>query len=158
MARRTRLSSSDSRADILDNASVFDLDRVRTALLADLGGTASGYSTVRARRDVIRPQEGPDFGHPPFETDSVEGVEVRVDDEVLHWIAPLGGDTSAEMLAHALEQLQGEVMEHETEPWPVCPEHYHELRPVPDGDWVAWVCPTTEKRIGRFGEIAATAA
>ncbi len=83
----------------------------------------------------------------------MDGVSLRVDDEEIGWIA-VGDGPAVEMLAVRLEQLQGEVMEYETEPWPVCPRHYHELRPVPDADWVVWVCPTTDERIATFGEFA----
>jgi hypothetical protein len=136
----------------------FDLDTVRTALLADLRSMSGQYDAVCARHDVFQPPDSPGGGRPLFERDSVAGLELQVDDEAIGFVTPLADGTTAEVLAHALEQLQGEVMEYEAEPWPVCPQHYHELRPEPDGDWVVWVCPTTEERIARFGALPAGTA
>src|SRR4051812_14236229 len=116
-----------------------DLDRVRTALLADLGSMPSRYSAVWERR-------------PWFDDDErLDVLLLRAADGDIDWL-PVGEAPVTEMLAVRLEQLQGEVMERETELWPLCPRHHHELRPVPDGDWIVWVCPTTGERIAAFGD------
>jgi hypothetical protein len=122
-------------------------DRVQAALIADLQGARHRYRARRASHQVLR-------------RDDIDGIALWSDDEEVGWI-PLrieGDRAVSEMLARSFSQLQGDAMDHETEPWPLCPEHYHELRPEPQADWVVWVCPTTGDRIGAFGALLRGAA
>jgi hypothetical protein len=112
-------------------------------LIADLQGARHRYRARRGSHQVLR-------------GDVVDTIDLWSGDEKVSWI-PLrieGDRAISEMLARSLSQLQGDVMDYETEPWPLCPEHYHELRPEPEAEWVMWVCPTTGGRIGAFGALA----
>jgi hypothetical protein len=59
----------------------------------------------------------------------------------------------AEALRSVIGQIQSEVMETKTEPWPLCPQHYHELSACPVGDWFGWCCPSTEAVVAEFGRL-----
>jgi hypothetical protein len=148
-----------------------DLDRIRDALLADLETAGASYRVVRA---PIRHMEWPPEHKPlrgsggfvqriwsgppserPFKFAETEGLELRVAD----YKYPIGSillreeHDPVEELAGSLGQLQDDVSEHETEPWPTCPHHYHQLRPVHRGEWVVWLCPDTEELVAPFGGL-----
>lgn len=148
-----------------------DLDRVRIALLADLETAGPSYRVVRGPIKHLKwPPDDALFeqaesgiqifsrvqsGDPPFEFEETDGLELWVEDDPhpIGSLLPLGERDAAEELAHLLDHLQDDVSEHETEPWPTCPHHYHQLRPVKDGDWVVWCCPDTNDVIAPFGRL-----
>lgn len=107
-----------------------DLPRVEAALVHDLGRAGSRYSIAW----------------------SADGawLELLVDGEPDMWFQP---EQVREALGAVIEQIQEVVMETETELWPLCPGHRHELHPEPMGDWFAWCCPTTQAVVAEFGAL-----
>jgi hypothetical protein len=73
------------------------------------------------------------------------------------WITQWALGDGEEGLANVLDQVQDVVMESETEPWPMCPLHYHPLDPRPARGWVAWRCPTLGQHVAGFGSLGGAA-
>jgi hypothetical protein len=112
-----------------------DFQRLHDALAHDLAAAGSRYTAVRTGESGGR-------------------CEIRVDDRCDLWFASARIRDPDDLQA-LLDEVQDVVMETETEPWPLCPSHYHSLEPWPDRDWIVWRCPTSEEPVATFGQLGA---
>jgi hypothetical protein len=80
-------------------------------------------------------------------------LALEIDGVELMWIVLWLTEDPIDELVDAVDQVQDLIMESETEIWPECPFHRHPLIPEADTDWVSWVCPETDERIARLGDL-----
>jgi hypothetical protein len=101
-----------------------------------------------------------EIGPPPRHISALLGppspdavIAFSADGMVCMWLHFWRTDDWLEELASAIDQVQDEVMEHETELWPECPLHRHSLTPRPRDGRVVWECMDTDQVFAELGAL-----
>jgi hypothetical protein len=51
-------------------------------------------------------------------------------------------------------QIQDDVIEARSAPWPACPGHPHPMELDLSEEWLVWRCPETKQQVAEFGGLS----